>query len=139
MRADRASRTFLASALSDPSLSSQEHEMNSAWTRTLCRLLVALMIWTPYQMVNAGMIGTDQAASASIQADRSTVLGFVNRADVASRLQSMGVDPKTAQERIASLSAQEVRSSARQINSGPAGAMANAWAVILIIAIVVGV
>src|SRR5882672_3774188 len=113
--------------------------MKSAWTRTLCRLLVVLMIWTPYQIANAGMIGTDQAASASIQADRGTVLGFVNRADVASRLQSMGVDPKTAQERIASLSDQEVQSLASQINSAPAGAMSDGAAVVLIILVVIGV
>ena len=113
--------------------------MNSAWARTLCRLLVALMIWTPYQFAQASMIGTDQAASASIQADRGTVLGFVNRADVASRLQSMGVDPKTAQERIASLSDQEVQSLASQINSAPAGAMSDGAAVVLIILVVIGV
>jgi cytochrome c1 len=97
------------------------------------------MVWTPYQFAQAGMIGTDQAAAAAAQADRSTVLGFVNRADVASRLQALGVDPKTAQDRIASLSDQEVQSLAAQINSAPAGAMADAWAVVLIIAIVIGV
>jgi Holliday junction resolvasome RuvABC DNA-binding subunit len=97
------------------------------------------MIWTPYQISQAGMIGTDQAASAASQADRNTVLSFVNRADVASRLQSMGVDQKTAQERIASLSDQEVQSLASQINSAPAGAMADAWAVVIVILIVIGV
>jgi len=97
------------------------------------------MIWTPYEFAQAGMIGTDQVASAATQADRNTVLGFVNRADVANRLQAMGVDPKLAQERIASLSDQEVKSLASQINSAPAGAMSDAWAVILIIAIVIGV
>jgi len=98
------------------------------------------MVWTPYEFAQAGMIGTDRVATAATQADRNTVLGFVNRADVANRLQAMGVDPKLAQERIASLSDQEVKSLASQINSAPAGAMSDAWgAVILIIAIVIGV
>ena len=39
--------------------------MKSVWARTICRLLVVLMIWTPYQAAQAGMIGSDQAATAS--------------------------------------------------------------------------
>ena len=54
--------------------------MKSAWAKTICRLLVVLMIWTPYQVAQAGMIGTDQVASTSPQADRGGVLGFVGRA-----------------------------------------------------------
>src|SRR5262245_51651254 len=110
--------------------------MNNAWTRTLCRLLVALMIWTPYQFATAGMIGTEQVAPATSQADRDTVLGFFSRTDVANRMQSMGVDPQAAKARVASMSDQEVQQLASQINSMPAGAMADAWAVVLIIAIV---
>jgi hypothetical protein len=37
--------------------------MKSAWAKTICRLLIVLMVWTPYQVAQAGMIGTDQAAS----------------------------------------------------------------------------
>ena len=48
----------------------------------LCRLLMVLMVWSPIQYANAGMIGTDQAASAASQADRNTVLEFLGRADV---------------------------------------------------------
>src|SRR5262245_31091860 len=106
--------------------------MKSVWTRTLCRLLVALMIWTPYQFATAGMIGTEQVAPAATQADRDTVLGFLSRGDVQSRMQSMGVDSKSAQERVAAMSDQEVQSLAAQINTMPAGAMSDAWAVVLI-------
>ena len=113
--------------------------MKSAWARTLCRLLVALMIWTPYQFAQAGMIGTEQVAPSTSQADRDTVLAFFSRSDVASRIQAMGVDPQSAKQRVASMTDQEVQSLASQINSLPAGAMADAWAVVLIIAIVIGV
>src|SRR2546422_7298148 len=65
--------------------------MKSAWAKTICRLLIALMIWTPYQIVQAGMIGTDQVATTSSQADRSAVLSFVSRADVAGQLQVLGL------------------------------------------------
>ncbi|HUQ24911.1 MAG TPA: PA2779 family protein [Burkholderiales bacterium] len=96
--------------------------MKSVWARLFCRLLVALMIWTPYQFASAGMIGTDQVVTASTQADRDAVLGFVNRGDVARQLQTLGIDPKTAQDRIAALSDQEVQSLAGKIHSVPAGA-----------------
>ena len=33
--------------------------MKSSWARMLCRLLMVLMIWTPMQLAQAGMIGTD--------------------------------------------------------------------------------
>ena len=112
--------------------------MKSVWARIFCRLLVALMIWTPYQFATAGMIGTEQVVTASTQADRAAVLGFVNRGDVARQLQSLGIDPKTAQDRIGALSDQEVQSLAGKIHSLPAGADGTDVAVgILIIAVIV--
>ena len=111
--------------------------MKSVWARIFCRLLVALMIWTPYQFATAGMIGTDQVVTASTQADRAAVLGFVGRGDVARQLQSLGIDPKTAQDRIGALSDQEVQSLAGKIQSLPAGADGADVAVgILIIAVI---
>jgi hypothetical protein len=114
--------------------------MKSAWTGTICRLLVVLMVWTPYQFAQAGMIGTDQAVSAASQADRSTVLNFFSRNDVASRLQAFGIEPATARDRVAALTDQEVQSLAGQINSAPAGALSDgAVIVILLILMAVGI
>lgn len=110
--------------------------MKSGFARALCRLLVALVIWTPFQVAHAGMIGTDQAVSTASQADRSTVLGFVTRADVASQLQSLGLDTATAKDRVAALSDAEVQSLASSIQSAPAGADA---AGILLLLVVIGV
>ena len=106
--------------------------MKSVWARTICRLLVVLMIWTPYQFAQAGMIGTDQVVFAASQADRATVLNFFSRSDVASRLQSFGIEPATAKERVAALTDQEVQSLARQIDSAPAGALSGVVAILLI-------
>jgi len=39
--------------------------MNNAWARTICRLLIVLMAWTPFQYAQAGMIGTDQVVTHS--------------------------------------------------------------------------
>lgn len=111
--------------------------MKSAWAKTICRLLVVLMIWTPYQVAQAGMIGTDQAATTSSQVDRSAVLSFVSRADVASQLQSMGLDATSAKDRVAAMSDAEVSYLAGRINSLPAGA--DSAGVILLILVIAAI
>ena len=113
--------------------------MNTAWAKTICRLLVALMIWTPYQFATAGMIGTDQVVSTASQADRTMVLSFLTRADVAGQLQSLGIDPSTAKDRVAAMTDQEVQSLADRINSMPAGGISSGAAVLLIIIIAAAV
>ena len=96
--------------------------MKSVWARTLCRLLMVLMVWSPIQYAYAGMIGTDQVASAASQADRNTVLQYLDRAEVTRQLQSMGVDAATVKDRVAAMTDQEVQSLAGKIQSMPAGA-----------------
>jgi len=100
----------------------------------LCRLLMVLMIWTPFQLAQAGMIGTDQLVVASANADRTTVLEFLGRADVANQLQSFGLDAKSAKDRVAAMTDQEVQTLAGKINSMPAGA--DSTGVILLLVIV---
>jgi hypothetical protein len=99
--------------------------------------LIVLMVWTPFQAVQAGMIGTDQVATTSSQADRSAVLSFVSRADVASQLQAMGLDASSAKDRVAAMSDQEVSYLAGRINSLPAGA--DTAGVILLILIIAAI
>ena len=111
--------------------------MKSAWAKTVCRLLVVLMIWTPYQIAQAGMIGTDQVATTSSQADRSAVLSFVTRADVAGQMQALGLDAATAKDRVAAMTDSEVSYLAGRIESLPAGA--DTAGVILLILIVAAV
>jgi len=101
--------------------------------KLLCRLLVVLMAWTPYQMAQAGMIGTDQAVASSSSLDRSALLNLVSRSDVASQLQSFGVDQATAQQRIAAMSDDEVRSLQGKIDSVPAGASSGGTLLVIII------
>jgi hypothetical protein len=95
--------------------------MKSAWARMLCRLLMVLMVWSPMQLAQAGMIGTDQVASVASQADRNTVLEFLGRAEVTSQLQSLGVDAATVKDRVAAMTDQEVQMLAGKIANQPAG------------------
>src|SRR5712671_6842489 len=97
----RARLNSVPSSLSSLSPRNQLH-MTSAWARAVCRLSIALAIWMPYQVAQAGMIGTGQSSQTS-QTDRGTVLGFVARGDVAGELQSFGLDPSTAKARVAAM------------------------------------
>ncbi len=109
--------------------------MKSLWARLLCRMLMVLMVWSPLQLAQAGMIGTDQVVSAAAQADRNTVLQFLGRDSVTSQLQSLGVDPAMVKDRVAAMTDQEVQSLAGRINSMPAGASdAGVLLVVLLVA-----
>lgn len=95
---------------------------------------MVLMIWSPMQLAQAGMIGTDQIASAASHADRNTVLQFLGRADVTSQLQSLGVDPAAVKDRVAVMTDQEVQSLAGRIQSMPAGADSTGVVIVLLVA-----
>ena len=111
--------------------------MKSAWARTICRLLIVLMAWTPYQMAQAAMIGTDQVVASSSQADRSAVVSFLTRSDVASQLQTYGIDAASAKDRVAAMTDQEVRYLAGRIEAMPAGANNAGWLVLIIVIVAI--
>ena len=113
--------------------------MKFAAIRMMCRVLVVSMMLLPFQTVQAGMIGTDQMASvASAQADRASVLSLMSRADVASQLQAMGLDPKVAADRVAAMTDEEVRTLAGKLDSVPAGASSGWWiAGVIIVAVLI--
>jgi hypothetical protein len=94
--------------------------MHSTMTRTICRMLIVMMAWMPFHVAQAGIISTEQAV-ASVQSDRAAVLNLIQRSDVASQLQSFGVDLSTAKDRVAAMTDEEVRSLAGKLNAVPAG------------------
>ena len=108
----------------------------NAWAKIISRLLIALMIWTPYQIATAGMIGTDQVVASTSQMDRTTVLNFLSRSDVANKLQSLGIDPATANDRVGAMTDPEVQQLAGRINALPAGGDVSTAGVLLIIILV---
>ena len=112
--------------------------MKIATIKIICRALIISLTMLSFQIAQAGIITTNQlATTATVQADRATVMNFMSRADVASQLQSMGLEPKVAQDRVAALTDQEVQSLAGKLNSLPAGATSGwVWgAVVIIIAV----
>ena len=113
--------------------------MKSAAFRMLCRFLIASMFAMSFQSAMAGMIGTDQAvAAASTQAERAALINALSRSDVASQLQSQGVDPAAAKARVASMTDQEVTMLAGKIDSLPAGANSGTgWAIAIVAVLVI--
>lgn len=71
---------------------------------------------------HAGMIGTEQAVSASARAENmATVQSFMAREDVRAQLESWGVESAQATDRVAQLSDAELQQVAMNIESQPAG------------------
>lgn len=103
--------------------------------RIVCRLLVAAMVWTPYQIATAGMIDTQGAVASS---DRAAISSTMARADVTRELHALGVDAATAQERVAMLTDEEARTLARDIQSAPAGGVYAAGIVAILLILGLG-
>ena len=106
--------------------------------KMLCRLLIALMIWTPYQLAQAEMIGTERLVSSGT-VDRSGLMNILERSDVLSQMQTLGIDPALAKERVQAMTDEEATALANQLESLPAGGLSDAGAVLLIIIIAAGI
>jgi len=113
--------------------------MKQGFVGLISRLLVVSMLMLPFQAVQAGMVGTEQvSAAASAQASRDALLGTLARAEVASQLQSLGIDANAAKARVGAMTDDEVRTLSSQIDSLPAGAMSGwAWAGLVAVAVLI--
>ena len=114
--------------------------MNANLFRMICRLLVASMMLMTFSSAQATMIGAEQlAANPSAAAERLALAQTISRAEVAQQLQSLGIEPQVALERVNAMTDEEVHSLSGQVSSLPAGAHSNAWwiAAVVVIAVVV--
>ena len=111
--------------------------MTSVTMKMLCRILILAMLSLSFQTASAGVIATDQAAvAAAVQSDRAVVLAALSRSDVSSQLQSQGLDPTVARDRVAAMTDEEVHTLASSISAAPAGAN-SAWAAVILIGLLV--
>jgi hypothetical protein len=112
--------------------------MNLAFKKTTCRALVASILALSFQASQAGLIGADQAATGTPNAERALVLSSLDRAEVVAQLQSAGVDPMAARERIKAMSDQEIHALAQDIQTAPAGGISTwGWVAIVLVAALV--
>jgi hypothetical protein len=117
-------------------LKTKELKMTSLKKNT-CRVLVVTMVALSLQTARAGMLGTEQAAADTVAAtsQRSLVMSVLDRAETAAQLQARGIDPAMARQRVASMTDQEVRQLAGDMQTAPAGAMSSgAWLAVIVVA-----
>ena len=111
--------------------------MNAALTHVLCRFLAVALMLLPCQAAQAGMIGTDQAATpAGAQAERQAVSSYLSRAQTVGEMQALGLDAQAAQDRVAAMTDAEVGALAGRINEHPAGGVLLLILVVLLIYLV---
>ena len=111
--------------------------MNMTFVRFISRLLVVCLIGLPFQ-AQAGLMGTDTVvSSAQAQVARDAVTSFMSRGEVASQLQSMGLTPQAAKDRVAALTDAEVTKLAGQIQSLPAGADGTGLVLLILLGVLI--
>ncbi len=104
--------------------------------KMVSRLLIALMIWAPYQVASAGMIASDQGVVSAAN-DRVALDALFARAEVANQMQALGIDPASANARVAALTDAEAHTLAKHVGDAPAGGVyAAAIIAVILIAIV---
>jgi hypothetical protein len=104
----------------------------------ISRVLIVSMLFT-FNPVHAGIVGTDQLINATqAQSDREKVLNFVSRTNVQQQLVTLGANPGTAQDRVAAMTDEEVRTVAGQLDTLPAGGT-NGWAIAGVVLIVAAI
>jgi hypothetical protein len=94
-------------------------------------LSVALMLMAFSAL--AELIGTDAVLQAS---DRDHLREVVERPEVQKKLESLGISPQDAQDRVDSLSDEEVRTLAARIDALPAGGTLTKEELLIIIIVI---
>jgi predicted amino acid dehydrogenase len=88
----------------------------------VCLLISSFTLVGFTQTVQAAMIGTEQLHAANVaQQQRAKIAAALERPEVITQLEQLGVDPTDARARVAALTDDEAAAMARQIDSLPAG------------------
>lgn len=100
--------------------------------------LVAAVLTVQAPLARAEIVTTEEMTTPSqMDADRTKVLNFLERANVVQKMQALGVDSIAAKDRVAALSQEEVHALAQRIDSMPAGAaLENTDIIIILLAII---
>ena len=80
-------------------------------------LVVSMFVTLPFSS-SAAIIGTDQSQESS---NRAKLQEFMSRSDVVSKLETMGIAPEKAIQRVAALTSDEVNFIAKEMDTLPTG------------------
>jgi hypothetical protein len=98
--------------------------MNRLVFRFICRFLMLslVVLGSPLQSAQAGMIGTDTVANAAkAKLGRERIGAFLDRADVKAQLSKLGIRGADAKARADSMTDEEVQRVAGKIDQLPSG------------------
>lgn len=106
--------------------------------RFISSLLAVLMLsLSAHSLVHAGIVSTDSLVSAQQTAlEREQVRDWLARDDVRKQLTGMGVDVDAAQARVDSMTAEEVRTMAANMDEMPAASGALEVAVLILLILI---
>ena len=107
--------------------------MKNMISKVFLSSLIAVSIFT--NTTYASFISTQAAVEknlSNIEQKREKVKAFMQREDVIKKFEAMGINPKDAQKRVASLSDEEIEKISKNIDSMPAGGNAIIGAIVLI-------
>lgn len=103
-------------------------------------LSVSLLHAGMIQTANAGMVSTEEVARLSDEGQAGSgharLAAALARADVRAAMESQGVDPASATERVAALTDDEAGRLAEQINNAPAGGLIGALLLVFFVLLV---
>ncbi len=92
------------------------------WKRAVGSAFAALLLVASTAPAQAALVGTGEVLSeARIEADRADVIQMLEREDVRTRLEAMGVDPADAQQRVARMTEAELAQLQQHMEQAPAG------------------
>ena len=104
----------------------------------LCLMISFTLVELPIMKAHAGMITTTEAIAEMTRAEgASTVNEFLARTDVKDQLVKLGVSPEEAQKRVASLSENEVKKLATDIEKAQIGGDVGGILIIVLLVILI--
>ncbi len=106
--------------------------MNKKFVTMGKAMLMACLMALPAIPAKAEIVSTEQVVT---QADRDRVRAFLEREDTEKQLQTLGVSPETAKERVNAMTDEEVRIVAGKIDRLPAGAALSQtdWIIVILL------
>ena len=106
----------------------------------LARILAALMLFVGVQSatVQAAMISTsDVIAKQTEQMNRAQVLELLNKQEAVDALTAMGIDPNTVEQRVNSMTADELQAFNQQVADMQAGGDSLLGVVVLVFVVLI--
>lgn len=95
---------------------------------------LGLLSTTFLGVANAAMVGTGAAVAMDERAEHvAEIKDWLTQEDVRNKLIELGVDPASAGERVAAMTAQELQTLHDQINELPAGGIAEVVGIVFIV------